>query len=143
MNLQDKASFIITTALINSLAVTSLPVNSKLVAQNLQKLPDGIHLYSNVRLPKQPGAEYFILRKKGRNFIEYGYIYQSDSSCIAGTIRGNTLNTTRKYDSDASEKRVYETNGSINLNQYYKLSSRYISAEDIAALQSCINLMSR
>lgn len=141
MSLNYKVYGVIATALINTFAV--LPVNSKPALPSFQRFADGIYLYSNARQLKQPGSQYNIIRKKGRAFIEYSYIYQSDSSCIAGTISGNTLNTTRKYDYDESERGVYETNGSINLNQCYKLSSRYISVEDREELQSCINRMSR
>lgn len=141
MNLKFNVYGVLATALINTLVV--LPANSKPAVQTLQRLPDGIYIYSKVRLLKQLGSEYHIIRKKGRNFIDYGYLYQADSSCMAGTISGNTLNTTRRYDSDVIENGVYQTNESINLNDYYKLSSRYISAEDREGIQSCIKRMSR
>ncbi|MFB2920931.1 MULTISPECIES: hypothetical protein [Aerosakkonema] len=129
-------------ASINTLTVASFPVNSQSSRRTLQALPDGIYFYSNARLPKQPGSEYIILRKRGRSFIDYGYAYQSDSGCGAGTIRGNTLNTTREYVALESDQ-VRNTNRPINLNEFQQLASRHISGEDREGLRFCINMMSR
>lgn len=144
MNFHKKANLLVlaSTILVNSLTIAATPANSQTTKRTLQTLPNGIHFYSRVRSPKQPGSEYIILRKRGNSFIYYGYVYQSDGGCGAGTIRGNTLKTTREYIPLDSEE-IVESNSSINLTQYYKLDPRYISREDEQGLQNCIKRMSR
>ena len=142
ISLKKVNCLVATVVLINTLTVASFPANSQSTRRTLQALPDGIYFYSNARLPKQPGSEYIILRKRGRSFIDYGYVYVSDSGCGAGTIRGNTLNTTREYIALESNQ-VRNTNHSINLNQFQQLASRHISAEDREGLRFCINTMTR
>lgn len=143
MIFQNKVNCLVATVvLINTLTVASLPANSQSTRRTLQALADGIYFYSNARLPKQSGSEYIILRKRGRYFIAAGYIYESDGGCYSGTIRGNTLNSTREYIGLESDQ-VRERNHTINLNQYNQLASRYISVEDREGLRGCINTMSR
>ena len=105
---RNKLTYFFTVAaiLIGTLSIGSSPADSRPATRTLQSLPNGIYFYSNARLPRQQGAEYVLIRKNGRYFLEYGYAYQSDSSCKSGTIRGNTLNETRRFDSDDSERGV-------------------------------------
>ena len=140
MNLKYKTLAITSITLINILLLMSVPSDSKPVVKTLQKSPNGIYVYGSVRLRKQGGAMYIIIKKQGRNFVSSGYIYQSDGGCSSGTISGNTLNERRVYRGMEDEKGIVKTNSQTNLSNLYKLSP---TVEDREGVQGCIDIMNK
>ena len=134
-----------TTILISTLLIWSSPADSRPARRTLQSLPNGVYFYSNARLPQQSSSQYIILRKRGRSFILFEYLYQEQlgSYCKSGTIRGNILNETKKHDFSWTEEIVSRINSSTNLNDYYQLSANEIQDDEKRYFQDCINIMSR